>query len=191
MAIPRLPELTPTQALKLKDALLENADRLLTGALAVLEGESTGLARSLAILGLEKSGKAIAIHQRQTHIAFEEEGSPFVNDWLQDLWRSHPQKLRRVHEFLVSEEYWFGAEPSDAEQNESVLGQIDSWAHGHNVAKQHGFYVDVSPVGDALSPEHGSSCRWVANLPLGSQYHSQSRIRHRRHPSAINATGPD
>jgi AbiV family abortive infection protein len=186
MAIPLLPELTPIQVVELKDALLGNADRLLTGALNVLEGGSTGLARSLAILGLEESGKAIAIHQRQTHSAGEEEGSPFVNEWLQILWRDHSKKLKLVHEFLVMEEYWFGAEPSDAEQNESVLGQIDSWAHGYNIAKQQGFYVDVSPAGDALSPEHGSTAASLAEIigrvhQIGWQLRLGEHIEARRH----------
>ncbi|WP_104162815.1 AbiV family abortive infection protein [Cryobacterium sp. N22] len=153
MATPQLPELTPKQVVELKDALLANADRLLSAAGSVLESGSTGLAKSLAILGLEESGKAIAIHQRQVGIAHEEEGAPFVNDWLQKLWREHFKKLRLVHDFLVDEEYWFGSEPSDPEENAVLLGSIDSWAHSHNVLKQKGFYVDVSPEGASVSPE--------------------------------------
>lgn len=50
-------------------ALLANADRLLTHALGVLELGDVGLARSLAILGMEDSAKAIAIHERRVVIA--------------------------------------------------------------------------------------------------------------------------
>lgn len=156
MAIPPLPELTPPQVIELKDALLANADRLLTASINVLDSGSTGLAKSLVILGLEESGKAIGVHRRQVQIAFEDEGAPFVNDWLQKLWREHFKKLRLVHDFLVAEEYWFGSEPSDPKENEAILGRIDAWANSHNILKQQGFYVDVSPAGDALSPEHDS-----------------------------------
>lgn len=47
---------------ELEDALLSNADRLLTSALAVLEADNVALSRSLVILALEESGKAIGLH---------------------------------------------------------------------------------------------------------------------------------
>jgi AbiV family abortive infection protein len=75
-----LPAMTPERVVQLQDELLANADRLLNSALAVLELGNVGLARSLAILGLEESGKAVAIHRRREEIAYEPEGSAFVND---------------------------------------------------------------------------------------------------------------
>src|SRR5699024_8116981 len=55
--------------------------------------------------------------------------------------------------FLVHEEYWFGVEPSDPEENARVLGAIEQWRRDHNQLKQRGFYVDVSPEGDPVTPE--------------------------------------
>jgi AbiV family abortive infection protein len=52
----------------LQDALLANAHSLLTSALAVLDLGNVALARSLAILGLEESGKAIAVHNRRVEM---------------------------------------------------------------------------------------------------------------------------
>jgi AbiV family abortive infection protein len=85
----QLPDLTGPQVVELQDALLFNADRLLTAALAVLEADNVALSRSLVILALEESGKAIALHQRRVQIAHAPEGEPFVNDRLNELWANH------------------------------------------------------------------------------------------------------
>ena len=148
-----LPPLTPKQVVELLDELLANADRLLTAALDMVEKGNLGLARSLAILGLEESGKAIAIHQRRRDIAFEEEGAPFVDDRLQQLWANHQNKLTLAYDFLVREEYWFGAGPSDPEQNRRWLGEVEAWTREHNLLKQRGFYVDVDADQGILDPE--------------------------------------
>lgn len=147
-----LPALSPEQVIKLQDALLANADALLSTALLVLEEGNVGLARSLAILGMEESGKAIALHQRRVSIAYESEGSPFVNDWLQNLWASHQVKLHLVHSFLVEERYWFGTHPSRPEDNEADLGTIKRWVQRHDKLKLRGFYVDIDKIGNVLEP---------------------------------------
>jgi AbiV family abortive infection protein len=147
-----LPPLTPAQVVELLDELLANADRLLNSALAILDLGNVGLARSLAILGLEESGKAIAIHRRRVEIACEPEGAPFVNEWLEKLWASHKGKLKLVHEFLVEEEYWFGAEPPNPHDNRAWLGEIEEWARQHNLLKQRGFYVDIDVHEGVLTP---------------------------------------
>lgn len=146
-------DLTPGQVVALQDALLSNADRLLQAAVAMLEGDSAPLARSLAILGMEESGKAIALHERRVRMAYAPEGEPFVDVRLQEVWGDHGLKLETVHRFLVHEEYWFGVEPSDPEENARVLGAIEQWRRDHNQLKQRGFYVDVSPEGDPVTPE--------------------------------------
>lgn len=148
----QLPHLTLEQVVALQDALLANADRLLDAALAVIDLGNTGLARSLAILGVEESGKAIALHERRVLIAYEPEGTPFVDDFLEDLWSSHQEKLKLVHQFLELEEYWFGTAPSDPEANLASLGTIKRWARRHDKLKQRGFYVDVNKVGGVLDP---------------------------------------
>ncbi len=146
-------DLEPTQVIALQDALLSNADRLLQAAVAMLDGDNAPLARSLAILGMEESGKAIALHERRVHMAYAPEGAPFVDDRLKKVWGDHGLKLEVVHRFLVDEQYWFGVEPSDPEENSRVLGAIEAWRRDHNQLKQRGFYVDVSPEGDPVTPE--------------------------------------
>lgn len=146
-------DLTPSQVVALQDALLSNADRLLQAAVAMLEGGSSPLARSLAILGMEESGKAIALHERRVRMAYAPEGEPFVDEQLKEVWGDHGLKLETVHRFLVEEQYWFGEGPSDPEENARVLGAIEEWRRDHNQLKQRGFYVDVSPEGDPVTPE--------------------------------------
>lgn len=149
-----LPQLTPEQVAQLEDELLANADRLLNSALSVLGEGNIGLARSLVILALEESGKAIGLHRRRVKIAFEAEQSPFVDDWLQKLWSGHKAKLRLAYEFLVEEKYWFSSEPPDPVANGAALGEIEEWITDHNTTKQGGFYVDVDLAqGAILAPE--------------------------------------
>lgn len=148
-----LPEtLSPAQVIALQDALLENADRLLRAAITMLDNDEVALARSLAILGMEESGKAIALHERRVGIAYAPEGEAFVDKPLRELWGNHGLKLSAVYDFLVAEQYWFGVEPSDPAENERALGTIDAWRQDHNTFKQGGFYVDVSTEGDPIMP---------------------------------------
>lgn len=157
-----LPEdLTPEQVIVLQDALLANADRLLRAALTALDAQDVALARSLAILGMEESGKAIALHNRRVMMAYVPEGEAFVDQRLRDLWGQHDRKLDAVHRFLVDEEYWFGTGPPDREENAEVLGTIDSWRQNHNTYKQRGFYVDVSPEGDPITSEQAADAAAV------------------------------
>lgn len=149
-----LPDLSPEQVIALQDALLSNADKLLTAALTVLEDVGNiGLARSLAILGMEESGKAIAIHQRRVAIAFAPEGEPFVNDALSNLWAHHQSKLELVYQFLVDEDYWFDTQPPDRNANQAYLGTIKRWTRRHDNLKKRGFYVELDKVGNALTPD--------------------------------------
>ncbi len=145
--------LSPAQVIALQDALLANANRLLEAARRSVEAEDLPLARSLAILGMEESGKAIALHGRRVNMTRAPEGKAFVNDELKELWARHTLKLEAVHAFLVAEEYWFGAGPSDPVEIELALGAIADWKQRHNEIKQRGFYVDVSEGGDPISPD--------------------------------------
>lgn len=152
MTIRSLPALSPDQVVQLYDALLANADRLLVSALTILERDQVALARSLAILAIEESGKAIALHERRISIAYDPEGTPFVDEALETLWSSHSEKLKRVHRFLVDEKYWFGTEPADHEANATALGAIKRWTKRHDKLKQRGFYVDIDRIGNPLEP---------------------------------------
>lgn len=93
MAARRLPDMTPEQVERLQDALLANADALLVEASEVVKRGLPALARSLAILGMEESGKAIAIHQRRVRMPSLDEGTPFRSDELDGLWANHQKKL--------------------------------------------------------------------------------------------------
>jgi AbiV family abortive infection protein len=148
-----LAPLTSVQVIALFDELLANADRLLNSALLILDSGSVGLARSLAILGLEESGKAIAIHERRAQMAHEAEGAPFVDARLEKLWANHNLKLKTAHDFLVAEEYWFDTQPPDPETNRAWLGEIESWSKQHNILKQRGFYVDFNARDGVLAPD--------------------------------------
>lgn len=146
-------DLTPEQVIALQDALLANADRLLLAALSALDKGDSALARSLGILGMEESGKAIALHERRVSMAHSPEGEAFVNDRLEKLWREHHLKLDIVHRFLAEEQYWFGVGPPNPEENAEVLGTVANWKQELNSFKQRGFYVDVSPEGELLTPD--------------------------------------
>lgn len=146
-------DLSAVQVTALQDALLANADRLLRAALTMLDCDDVPLARSLAILGMEESGKAIALHERRVTMVHTFEGDQFVDQRLTDLWAQHALKLEKVHDFLVSEEYWFDTEPSNPEENAKVLGTIDEWKRDLNLLKQRGFYVDVTLEGDPVTPQ--------------------------------------
>jgi len=108
----KLPNLLPAQVMELQDALLANADRLLTSALAVLDLGHVPLGRSLAILGLEESGKAIAIHERRVEMASAPGGEPFRCD---KVGRAVGQPPEEVGESVVNPELrssklgWVGA----------------------------------------------------------------------------------
>lgn len=148
----RLPNLTPDQVEALQDALLSNADALLMSALAVLDLGHGALARSLAILGLEESGKAIAVHERRVEMYWTDETEAFTDDRLAHLWRDHVLKLRAVHRFLEDEQYWFDVSEPDREANAAALGAIEAWAGQQNRDKKDGFYVDVAVDGNPVAP---------------------------------------
>lgn len=121
-------------------------------ALTLLDAGRVALARSLAILGLEESGKAIAVHDRRVQIVHLAEGTPFRCDSLDALWASHEQKLRAVYHFLWMEPYWFAEEPPNPDDNAEVLGTIKRWGERHSRLKERGFYVELAKNGEALSP---------------------------------------
>lgn len=152
MAVRRLPDLTPGQVIRLQDALLANANTLLTSALALLDVGHAALARSLAILGLEESGKAVAIHERRVAMGYIPDGELFRCDWLDELWASHEKKLQIVHRFLVAEPYWFDVQPPDPGENARHLGTISSWSRRNDRSKQRGFYVSLGRTGNVIAP---------------------------------------
>lgn len=191
-------DLSPRQATALQDALLANADKLLRAALTMLKGDNVPLARSLAILGMEESGKAIALHERRVRMAYAPEGDPFVDKGLRELWGLHGLKLKAVHSFLVNEDYWFDTEPPDRDENARVLGTIEEWQREHNVLKQRGFYVDVTPDGEPITPQETADADAVRDviafvhqigwqLRLGEHIEGKSRLQREKDvPPASN-----
>lgn len=160
-----LPEnLSPAQVIALQDALLANAERLLRASRTMLGMENISLARSLAILGMEESGKAIALHERRVGMACAPEGEPFVDERLRNLWAQHAIKLEAVHNFLLREDYWFDTQPPEPEESLRVLGTIQDWKNRHNALKQRGFYVDVTPEGDPITPEDTADAEIVLEV---------------------------
>lgn len=152
VAVRKLPNLTPDQVVRLQDALLANANALLTSALALLDLGNVALARSLAILGLEESGKAIAIHDRRVAMCHIADGEAFRNNQLDELWASHEKKLEAVHHVLLEERYWFGVEPAGPDENAAYLGTIRAWSRRHDRSKQRRFYVDLGTTSEVLAP---------------------------------------
>lgn len=155
---------TPAQVTELQDALLANANQLLESAVAMLDANKFPQARSLAILGMEESGKAIALHERRVQMAYAEEGEHFVNARLEEIWSTHGKKLEVVHNFLVNEDYWFGVEPANPEDNLRALGALEDWRADHNTLKQRGFYVDVSPDGSPVTPADSADAEAVRTV---------------------------
>lgn len=149
--------ITPGQVVDLYDALLSNADSLLRAADSLLNQGQEALAQSLAILGLEESGKAIAIFERRLRMATAEEGETFFTDEMRKFWTDHNAKLLTVHRFLVAEQYWFGVEQPIHDlalaPRETYLKTIQTWAREDNVAKQNGFYVGITDDGSIVSPQ--------------------------------------
>ncbi|TCK63789.1 AbiV family abortive infection protein [Curtobacterium sp. PhB136] len=147
-----LSQRTPPQVIALGDALLANADKLLSSSIRLLDGGDVGLARSIAILAIEESGKAIALHERRLQMVWEPEGAQFRCEWLDALWASHTKKLGQVHQFLEEEKYWFDEQPSEPERNLALLGTLRAWSKRHDKQKQRGFYVDLDRLGNPMSP---------------------------------------
>lgn len=136
----------------MQNALLANANTLLVSALALLDLGHIALARSVAILGLEESGKAVAVHERRVQMCRISEGEEFRSDQLDELWASHEKKLEVVHHFLMEEPYWFDVQSPDPDENATYLGTIKSWARRHDRSKHRGFYVDVGKTGEVMAP---------------------------------------
>jgi len=196
VAVPRpgLPALTPTQVVELFDALLSNADSLLNSAAVLLEHDQVALARSLAILGLEESGKAILLHERRVSIAYAAEGDPFVSDALSDSWSSHARKLEAVYRFLRDEPYWFGVEPTQPPED-LALKTIREWSDETNRDKQGGFYVDVDASGGVRTPQDGAVREEVASVlervhQIGWQLRLGEHIEASKHADYERATRP-
>jgi AbiV family abortive infection protein len=105
------------------------------------------------------------------------------------------QQTQLVHDFLVQEQYWFDTEPPDPDTNLEWLGAIEAWVTGHNTLKQRGFYVDVDPQGDVLTPAgvpDGESLRQVIAQvhQIGWQLRLGEHIEVKRQHEAAGAVPP-
>lgn len=67
------------QVIALQDSILSDADLLLQATVTMPEVNSVPLARSLAILGMEESGVAIALHEHRVYMAYATEGESFAH----------------------------------------------------------------------------------------------------------------
>jgi AbiV family abortive infection protein len=191
--------LTPPQVETLYDALLSNADGLCRDADMLLEAGSGGRARALAILALEESSKAIAIHEKRSQAALGRSSTLALDDTFWKEWTDHLPKLTRVRAFLLEEEYWFGDPPQIDEQLlgpiEDYLKTLDRWALANNAAKLRGFYVDVdfNGTGTILLPDpvDPDEVRQIVGLvdQIGWQVRLGDHIVWRQYQEALDAMG--
>lgn len=175
--------LTLQQIEDLYDALLANADRLCRDAELLMGAGSGGRARALAILALEESAKAIAIHEKRADAAMSGTTLPETLDqifWQE--WTQHQPKLRRVRRFLIDEDYWFDVAPPPPNELllgpiEEYLAELDRWAKNNDSSKMRGFYVDVDPAtGRPLLPDPVDPQETVEIIALVHQIGWQVRL---------------
>jgi AbiV family abortive infection protein len=148
-------------------------------------------------LALEESSKAIAIHERRAVAASMAEPVPDLDaDFWRD-WSAHRAKLRRVRDFLVREDYWFGQEPPTNElllsPLEDYLQKLDEWAAADNEAKLSGFYVDVDwstgdPEASCVSPNEVTALIELVHQ-VGWQVRQGDHIVWRCYQSTLDSMG--
>jgi hypothetical protein len=151
--IRNLSTLSAAQVVDLQDALLANADRLLSSAMVVLDSGNIGLARSLAIPGMEESGKAIAIHERRVEMAYALEANlayvGSIKRWL----RRH-DKLKQRGFYVDLDKAGGVLAPTGIADRESPLDVI---SHVHQISWQLRCWVNTSKPRSKLK-KHAGSC---------------------------------
>lgn len=141
-------------------ALIDNATRLIADAQTLLDG-SPGRARALTVLAQEELGKALWLYgdfQSAWNAGEDEERTVHA---LNRHGRSH---TRKYFEALLFGEYlpiFWGDDgnapmPAEGESWEEFatrrLAEAETAAENANLAKQHGFYVDIDSEGLISSP---------------------------------------
>lgn len=143
MTAPNLPDDYVRAALG--RAAIGNADRLIQDAAALLESGSAPTAHSLAVLGLEEVGKAIAC----TLTDLDDDTTLTRQKFLGEL-RSHNAKLQRLRNFVDLLNAFIGFVASGGhitgmgESKETYAGRLKQAAQNDHVRKLRGFYVDLS-----------------------------------------------
>uniref|UniRef100_UPI003F4936BC AbiV family abortive infection protein n=1 Tax=Streptosporangium sp. CA-256172 TaxID=3240076 RepID=UPI003F4936BC len=130
---------TKEQLRGLAEAALDNARELLENARLLQQSGSAGIARSLAVLSIEESGKALIARE-----AFEAEGTDFeerIKVLDRDL-RRHPPKLEQICEAFERLHRYVSL------IRDFVVGSTVEWndpwtAELYNTAKQDGLYVGL------------------------------------------------
>jgi AbiV family abortive infection protein len=130
---------TRRQLRALAEAALDNARDLLASARLLQQAGSAGVARSLAVLSIEESGKVLIAREASEMVGADFEARVKVVD--QDL-RRHPPKLKQVREVF---------EPLHRPVillRDFVTGTAVEWdgpwtAELYDTAKQDGLYVGV------------------------------------------------
>ena len=217
-------ELHPTSARELWKALMDNATALVDDAHTLLANGSHGRARSLTVLAQEELGKAIWLYE-EFQTAWND-GDPTSREVekLEKHGRSHIQKYltagmygHRLAAFWGDygghEDIGDTPEEWDAHFEKLKAGaaaaavEAEEAARSANIAKQHGFYVDINgDTGVILSPsavEAGtiaedlrraaqvvemqlisdhSRMKYDASTPYDSTHDQQSRLLPISHP---------
>lgn len=175
------PSLTDEQAEALYDSVLHNADVLCRSANALLDIDSIAAARSLVVLALEESGKAILLHQARSAAWHSGSPAPDLDQRFWKRWGDHLKKLETARNFLVQEDYWFDSEPPPT--HELLLGPIEDyirslqqWAKQGNVDKQRGLYVDLNQKGEIEEPDYADAEAVRSLMALVDQIGWQVRL---------------
>lgn len=140
---------------------MDNASALIADAHALLNADSFGRARSLAVLAQEELGKALWIYDTFESSWSTGENEPRRVDNLAKHGRDHVQKF--LEAFVYGDElprFWGDYSRLDKRQQgeswEEVWGrqkaEAQAAARDANIAKQQGFYVDRTKSGLITSP---------------------------------------
>ena len=154
--------MSPPRARELWKALVDNASRLIDDARLLLANGSPGRARSLTVLAQEELGKALWIYDAFSLSWSGGDDADRTVDMLHSHSRDHARKYMEAVMFGGQlDEFWggYGRMPQPAAGEtlgdfvERRRAEAEAAAKAANLAKQNGFYVDVSADGAIHTPD--------------------------------------
>ena len=154
--------MSPPRARELWKALVDNASRLIDDARLLLANGSPGRARSLTVLAQEELGKALWIYDAFSLSWSRGDDAERTVDMLRSHSRDHVRKYMEAVVFGGQlDEFWggYGRVPQPAAGEtlgdfiERRRAKAEAAAKAANLAKQSGFYVDISADGATHTPD--------------------------------------